>query len=1260
MKRPLYSLLPLVLIVVLAVFGNYIVARTLDAQLPQLLRQALGQPVRLAPLQVNLLNLTARSAELAIGPQQDAAVQASDVRVQLALRPLLRGEIHFLLATAGDLGVKPSAWPAGDGEAPSDYRFLEPWLPDRLALPRARFIDARGAALDLQDLQWQREGDGPATARWRLPLPRGAGVALNLQLASLADLLALEALALTLQAQPPDDPDTTISAQLQLRPGEDSGYQLTAEASAAGSQLQVSAGNSLSWRAPDQSSVHIDKLVIEDLLALWRAFAAPGEDDAQALQLDAPLAELTLPAHDSHVRIDTLRLGKEVGIDTAFDLHTGADGIHIEHLRSTGPAARIAGTAALRPGDHGWSVRAEAQLAAKSNQDSIASPFLDSQWLLQQGQVSLAGSGATWAALLDSLAGQARLQGYHRGQGETPFEISAQLDQETDVFSLDDVSLRLGDGQLSGSASLSGNDRRLLTVRLQGQDVDLGFLFGDSEEKAPAGMALPDYLRFLPGIDLHASVDVSGLRAPGLAIARVQGELQRDSGGGQLDIHAAGIGGGNLQLALTSQRKDKHSDLALKTTLDSIDLPAMFGRAGLLYSRTSGSFGFSSSGADTREMFARMRGSADLTVRVRADNDWQRASREGEEVALSGKAQLVLAGERITGVQISDLDIASLQQDLTGSLSLVAGRTPWLEADLASKKLDITALTELLPQSEEEADQRDVLRSLRDLGEARIALRAQTLVVAAVPLADFTATLQSGADQLQIPQLSFGARGTSVRSSASLAWQGDTAQLQASAKLGNVNIDQFLLGDGGDFVPVSGTLALRAEGDSVADLLAHLEGNIELAATTTSQAVDRRRRLSVHASRLADGMQARVSSAQFGASELSGTLRLVQATRPKLDIELQGGTLSLLAWEARNQAPPDSDPQAGGSLLADTARASADLAGKVLRAPLRLLGEREKRQAGERLFSPEPLPLESLRRFDLELRGHLDQLQSRELTAGDLDLDATLRDGRLDLSLSSRAMNGGKGALNARLDSAAVPPTLHLQLDFDGVRGLTGGDTYPRSGFTSLTTQGASLAALAANSNGLFYLELGEGPIDFANPTLLTADIATSVFSALIPGFESSPPTLDCGIVPGVFQDGVGVTPYGYALRTDQANILGRIEVDLTDESLKMTLDSRNRQGVGISVGSVFANTILVRGSLAEPRIVPNTTSLLWRGGAAFLTAGLSVVGESVIKRALASENPCQSIKHLVTQDLCPKSEEAAASTLVCPPGGGKKPPPSN
>ena len=43
---------------------------------------------------------------------------------------------------------------------------------------------------------------------------------------------------------------------------------------------------------------------------------------------------------------------------------------------------------------------------------------------------------------------------------------------------------------------------------------------------------------------------------------------------------------------------------------------------------------------------------------------------------------------------------------------------------------------------------------------------------------------------------------------------------------------------------------------------------------------------------------------------------------------------------------------------------------------------------------------------------------------------------------------------------------------------------------------------------------------------------------------------------------------------------------------------------------------------LTDPQIVPRATSLAWRGWAAFMTVGLSVVAESVLKRAMASENP--------------------------------------
>jgi hypothetical protein len=49
------------------------------------------------------------------------------------------------------------------------------------------------------------------------------------------------------------------------------------------------------------------------------------------------------------------------------------------------------------------------------------------------------------------------------------------------------------------------------------------------------------------------------------------------------------------------------------------------------------------------------------------------------------------------------------------------------------------------------------------------------------------------------------------------------------------------------------------------------------------------------------------------------------------------------------------------------------------------------------------------------------------------------------------------------------------------------------------------------------------------------------------------------------------------------------------------------------------------------------------------MTAGLSVVGESVFKRALAAENPCKSIKQDIRKAACGSDHPLAKSPLVCP-----------
>jgi hypothetical protein len=314
-----------------------------------------------------------------------------------------------------------------------------------------------------------------------------------------------------------------------------------------------------------------------------------------------------------------------------------------------------------------------------------------------------------------------------------------------------------------------------------------------------------------------------------------------------------------------------------------------------------------------------------------------------------------------------------------------------------------------------------------------------------------------------------------------------------------------------------------------------------------------------------------------------------------------------------------------------------------------MLGEDSEPKPGDRLFSSDPLPLEDLNNFNLTLSAQLDSLLSTAITVKQLKVKAKLKDGQLTLQGGSDEWSKGTADIDLALDARAAPPTLKVSSTFKGVHGLTTRDTFPRSGFVSLQSQGHSEAELAAHANGLFYLELGQGPFDYANSALLTSSLASTVFQTLIPGIERTTPQLQCGITVALFQNGIGNTPHGFAARTNQANLLGHINVDLGAETMLMSLDSRSRQGVGISVGSIFSNTIQIKGPLTNPGIVPNTTGILWRSWAAMATGGLSVLGETLLKRVLATENPCTSIRDLMNKDLCPVNPIAASSQLVCP-----------
>ncbi len=1238
------------------IWGDRILSRTLDAELAPLLSKQLGLPVQLEPINAGILRLRASSDKLTMGDPSDPAVVATSVVVTLAWPELLRGEVRLVYASADDLMVRPSRWPGSDTPPPDDYTFLDPYLPDTLTFMTGRYLNDSGEAYPVNQFRWERHLTGSASARW--VEKRAAGdIALALELESLADLLRLAPLTAELDFSVDGKPESTVALKAGIQPGDTAAYELNIALEAAGMTAHTTATGQTAWTLPDKSETTIPRLDSAKLAPLLDSYRADRKANDLAAVLAAAPPRLDLTAHTGHVVIAEMHLNEATEKNTSFDFTTGENGLQISALTSSGPAATLTGDIGILSDAQGWTVKMDAKLQARAAGSSIASQYTGSDWLLETGHATLKGHGDTWESLLNSLQGDASLSGHHHSTVDTPIAVTAALDKRPGAFALEHVAITLGKGELSGSAVLSGEEQRKLSVDLKGSHIDLGFLFNKPDSEPLPGLALPVYLNVLPELELAVSLDILDIQSPGLKLREASATLERNAHGGKLVAVGKGSDAGVLNLTLEAKASaNEPTDFELTATFTELDIPDMFRQQGLFYSRSTGTMNFRSQGDDMQAVFTAMQGSAKVSVDVRPDNDWQRKPHAIENLGFSGSSRLVLDKDRIVGVEIEKIVIGSLDQDLTGSLSLVAGRSPWLVADLKSDKLDVDSLMALLPDTPETTGDTALQPSLQQLGDVQASLEVSSLSIFELALDDVQVEIVSGADLINLRKMDFRTSNGSLESQGEMSWKDGKATLEGTAELTNIDLDQFLIRAADkDRVPVSGSAKLNSAGRSTGELVSNLTGYIDLQAVNSGQddAPEARRKLAMKATRLSDGMEANISSLQWGETELTGTVRYHQTSPPLLDVIIHSGTLSLLPWE---NAYLDADPKTRDkekskeSSLGSVARKSADYVGDVLLAPLRFLSDdEEETKPGAKLFSSDPLPLDDMDSLNARLSAQLDSVLSKAVSAQNLSIQGSLTNGELSVKASSGQLNQGSGEVDLAFNAKAAPPTLKLTSTFDNVHGLSSKNTYPRSGFVSMQGQGQSEAELAGTTNGLIYLKLGKGPFDYANSMLLTANLASTVFQTLIPGIDKKPQEVECGVAVALFKDGKGVTPYGFAARTKQANLLGQLHVDLGAETMQMSFDSRGREGVGISVGSVFSNTVQIKGPLSDPGIVPDATSLIWRGWAAVMTGGLSVLGETLVKRVLASENPCKSIQKLINTELCPTNPIAASSQMVCP-----------
>ena len=1265
LKRRIFVTVVILVVVALVFIGNPLAGRILDAKLGPLLADNLGLPVQLAPMRAHLLQLTAESDTLVMGNTGDPAVVATNVKVSLVLSALLRGEIRLQHASADNVMIRPSRWPSSDTPAPSDYRFLDPWLPADLQAATARYVSAAGEDYAVNGFHWQRNLLSGASARWWEQREAGE-VTLDAELKSLKDLLLLAPVEIDITMEVMGKPDSQVSLTTNIQPSKTAAYSLLAEFRTADMSAQVNASGQEKWSLPDRSNTTIALLKIGQMFTLVDAYSDsdPSKPTAEVLASKVPL--LSLPAHQGSVVINEVRLMNEVNTDTSFVVISNEQGVQIDSLSSTGPTGILTGELAVKSGPQGWAVTADATMQERTINAGVGSKYMGTDWLWSNGHATLDGSGDTWATLLNSLTGDLSLAGHYNNKQAMPVSIDARLDNASGELSLDHLMIVLGQGQITGSASLSENEPHTLTMNLEANNLDLDFLVVDGRGETQPGVAIPEYLNIFPDINMNISLLAKGLEAPGVHLIESKTTLQRNAEGGTLSATGSGRNGGTFKLNLAAANKTGEvADFRLNAVFNRLDLSSAFRQPGANISRTSGKMSFEGSGKGISEVFKALHGDAELSLELRADNNWQRPSATAEKILLSGEAYILTDSDRIVGVKVDRIRVDSFDQDLTGDISILSSHNPWLTADLQSKKLNVSTLRKLIPQHADDADASDLLSSLNNLGQTQLSLNVESLIFDDIALSNVLLEASSDTDLFDIKALNFNSHNGTAKSQGKVTWEGLQATLEATADLSDIDLDQFLIqGMEDQHVPVSGSAKVTSQGGNIGELVSSMSGYVDLQATEPQQgeSLQTRRKLEMKATRLLDGMHAEITTLQWGASDLSGSIVYRRTTPRLLNVNIHSSALSLLPWEnaeisakakthkAKTQETKTQETKIPEKL--DSAiNTTSEFVGDILLSPLRFLSDKSEEgdTPSAKLFSAEPLSIAATKNLKLRVDVELDSLESNVISARALSLKGSLTDGKWLIKANLGQASGGIAEATVNLDINTVPASLNFTSNFKNMRGLADQNTYPRSGFISIKSQGGSEAELVASTNGLLYIELGKGPFNYSSSALFTADLVSSIFTTLIPGIEREEPEVECGVVLALFKDGKGITPYGFALRTNDANLLGNIQVDLGKETMDMSLDSRGRQGVGISVGSVFSNTVDIKGPLADPSIVPNAASILVRGWAAVMTAGLSVLGESMVKRILASENPCPPINEHIVKDLCPKNALAASSEMVCP-----------
>jgi AsmA family protein len=392
--------------------------------------------------------------------------------------------------------------------------------------------------------------------------------------------------------------------------------------------------------------------------------------------------------------------------------------------------------------------------------------------------------------------------------------------------------------------------------------------------------------------------------------------------------------------------------------------------------------------------------------------------------------------------------------------------------------------------------------------------------------------------------------------------------------------------------------------------------------------------------RLLDMPEAQVSlqirAGSLAALGMLGGMQLPEVTPLVLEGKLTYRMRHLAVHELSGRV---GESDLGGTLEADFSGERPSLTGRFQSNLLALdtllpTDEKASGRKSDRVFPSEPISAGILNDADVDLVLEAQRMRLWGIFLEQVKLPLTLKTGKLSIQPSAVV---GSGPVNGHIQLETGTKAVNFAMSLNGKEVELGAlikqarnKDYLSGGKMRLNMAvkgaGVSPAAIMGSLNGNFEAVVGPGRINETAIDTISADVGMKLFEVLTPSKNrTQPAVLECGVARFQIRRGLARSDKRIAMETNRMTVVGSGTIDLGAETLDLGFKPHVREGMGIGAGSLVG-LVRVGGTLRKPEPKVDMESAMVAGatiGAAVMTAGVSILAQSLYEQSSADPHPC-------------------------------------